>query len=76
MHPTKTPTNLYYRNPLECIESLFRSPLLKDHIKLSPFRLFETSEKLVRVYTEWLSGDAAWFMQVCFLRTPYFQYPK
>ncbi|KAF8871276.1 hypothetical protein CPB84DRAFT_1818218 [Gymnopilus junonius] len=61
--PTKNSIHLYYRNPLECLESLLNSPLLKDHIKFSPVRLFETAEKLMRVYTKWLSGDAAWFMQ-------------
>lgn len=41
-----------------------RSPLLQDHITLKPYQLYESAAKLMRVYTEWLSGDAAWQMQV------------
>jgi hypothetical protein len=63
-YPTKNKIYLYYRDPIECLRSLLRSPLLKDHLDFTPRRLFENAEKLVRVYTEWLSGDAAWAMQV------------
>jgi len=31
---------------------------------LGPFALFETAEKIMRIYTEWLSGNAAKVMQV------------
>ncbi|RDB30301.1 hypothetical protein Hypma_007131 [Hypsizygus marmoreus] len=43
--------------------ALMESPLVKDFIKFQPFRLFRTAEKLMRVYTEWLSGNVAWSMQ-------------
>jgi len=33
-------------------------------MQYSPFRVFKTAEKLVRVYGEWMSGDVAWEMQV------------
>ncbi len=42
-----------------------QNPLVKDVIEYSPFQLFKTAEKTMRLYTEWLSGDAAWSMQVC-----------
>ncbi|RDB15504.1 hypothetical protein Hypma_004161 [Hypsizygus marmoreus] len=61
--PTKSKIHLFYRNPLECIQSLLHHPLMKDHIKYTPFRLFKTAEKAMRIYTEWLSGDVAWEMQ-------------
>jgi hypothetical protein len=64
-HPTKRPVNLYFRDAIECLNSLFGSPLFADHMQYSPFRVFKTAEKLVRVYEEWMSGDAAWDMQVC-----------
>ena len=63
-NPTKNDLVLYYRNPLECLESLMRNPLFKDHISFSPFRLYESAAKASRIYTEWLSGEAAWQMQV------------
>ncbi|KAG6369417.1 hypothetical protein JVT61DRAFT_14900 [Boletus reticuloceps] len=62
-HPTKKPVHLYYRDALECIESLFNHPFLADKMEFSPFRLFTTAEHLVRVYTEWMSSDSAWEMQ-------------
>jgi len=64
--PTKTPVTLYYRDPIECLQSLLHSPLLGDDIEYAPYRLFKTAEKLSRVHTEWLSGDDAWEMQVTF----------
>ncbi|KAJ6521962.1 hypothetical protein DFH09DRAFT_1251065 [Mycena vulgaris] len=62
-YPTKSPLTLYYRDPLECLQTLLRNPLIQDFIQFSPFRLWATSEKLMRVYTEWLSGDVAWNIQ-------------
>ena len=64
--PTKRPLHLYYRDPLECIQSILFNPLVKDFISFSPFRLFESATKAMRLYTEWLSGDVAWSMQVGF----------
>jgi len=43
---------------------LMRNPLLADHLEFTPFHEFKTAEKVVRIYMEWLSGDAAWSMQV------------
>ena len=63
-YPTKRKITLYYRDPIECLQSLVHSPLLKDYIEFWPMQLFESSQKLMRVYTEWLSGNAARFMQV------------
>ena len=66
-YPTKNKIYLYYHDPIECLRSFLRSLLLKDHLDFTPRHLFESAENLVCVYTEWLSGDAAWSMQVCFI---------
>lgn len=63
-HPTKLLVHLYYRDALECIESLFNHPFFSDNMDFTPFRLFTTAERIVRVYTEWMSSDSAWEMQV------------
>lgn len=55
---------VYWRDPIQCLQALFHNPLVADHLDMTPFREFKTAEKLVRVYTEWMSGDAAWEMQV------------
>jgi hypothetical protein len=60
---THRPLTLYYRNPLELLESLLQNPLVQDHLHYTPFRKFEVAEKAMRVYSEWLSGDVAWEMQ-------------
>ena len=64
VHPTKAPIKLYYHNAIECIKALFINPLFTKSIQYSPFHIFKTSEKLVCIYGEWLSGDIAWNLQV------------
>lgn len=66
-HPTKQPLHFYWRDPLDCIESLFSHPLFANEIDVTPQRVYETAERTVRIYSEWLTGDAAWSMQVCTL---------
>ncbi|KAJ7910233.1 hypothetical protein B0H13DRAFT_2232945 [Mycena leptocephala] len=56
-YPTKNPLTLYYRDPLECLQALLSNPLVQDFIHFTPFRLWETSEKLMRIYSEWLSDQ-------------------
>jgi hypothetical protein len=62
-YPTKTPIILYYRDPLECLEFLLKNPLLKKHLDLIPKRKFQNGR---RVWSEWITGDGAWEMQVPF----------
>ncbi|KXN80664.1 hypothetical protein AN958_08630 [Leucoagaricus sp. SymC.cos] len=61
--PTANPIFLYYRNPLECLETIIQNPLLKDHLEFGPYQLFESATSTVRVFNEWLSGNEAWKMQ-------------
>jgi hypothetical protein len=65
-HATKAPMSLYYRDSLECVKYLFSNPLFAGHIDYSPRRLWTTAERVERVYTEWMTGESAWEMQVCF----------
>jgi hypothetical protein len=60
----KRKINLFYCDPIECLRMLMLNPLLADHLKFTPFHIFKTAEKTMHMYTEWLSGDAAWSMQV------------
>lgn len=62
--PTKVPMTLYYRDPLDCLQLLFSNPLFAGHIDFCPRRVYQSAEKLVRVYSEWMTGDSAWEMQV------------
>ena len=38
----------------------------------APYRLFTTPERDVRVFTEWMSSDGAWEMQVRIIFGDYF----
>jgi hypothetical protein len=63
-HPTKQPLHLYWRDPLDCIESLFSHPFFANEMDVTPQRVYDTVERTSRIYNEWLTGDAAWSMQV------------
>ena len=63
--PTKSPIRLFYRDPLQCISTLLRNPLHSDHLEFVPYKLYTNEFKTERVYTEWMSGDAAWCLKVC-----------
>jgi hypothetical protein len=64
VYPTKKPITFFYRDAVDCVQSLVSSPLMKDHFQFTPFRVFKTAEKIMRVYSEWMSGNSAWEMQV------------
>lgn len=68
--PTKSPVRLFYRDAVQCLEALFGHPLFHDKMDLTPRRVYRTAERLVRVYTEWMTGDVAWQMQVGFKISP------
>ncbi|KAF9232757.1 hypothetical protein BU15DRAFT_67191 [Melanogaster broomeanus] len=61
--PTKSSVRLFFRDSVECLEMLFHNPLFHDKLDLVPFRVYRTAEHLVRIYSEWMTGDVAWDMQ-------------
>ncbi|KAH9171632.1 hypothetical protein EDB89DRAFT_2070565 [Lactarius sanguifluus] len=61
--PMKKNVHLFYRDPLECIQCILSNPLMNDHIRFTPFRVYESAVSAMRIYTEWLTGDVAWSMQ-------------
>lgn len=62
--PTKNDLVLYYRDPLLCLQYLMHNPLVQVHISFTPFKLYESAAKSMRIYTEWLSSEQAWNIQV------------
>ncbi|KAG1835925.1 hypothetical protein DFJ58DRAFT_719208 [Suillus subalutaceus] len=62
-HTTKSPVVLYWRDPLECIASIFNNPIFHNRIDSRPRKVYTTAEKRCRVYTEWMTGNDAWDMQ-------------
>ena len=56
---------LFYRDALDCVEYLFGNPVFADKLDFCPVRLYRNAELTIRMYTEWMTGDSAWEMQVC-----------
>ncbi|KAG1805323.1 uncharacterized protein BJ212DRAFT_1210268, partial [Suillus subaureus] len=63
LHGTKSPIQLFWRDPVECLESLFSNPLFHDQLDFIPCRVYKTAAWLLHVYSEWLTGDAVWSIQ-------------
>jgi len=61
---TKRKVAIYYRDPIECLQSLLSHPLFAPHISFVPRKVWTSAACIVRVYKEWLSGDHAWNLQV------------
>ncbi|KAF8800625.1 hypothetical protein BYT27DRAFT_7216906 [Phlegmacium glaucopus] len=61
--PTKQKLFLYYQDPIDCLQSILHNLLVQDYIQFHLFQLFWSAEGAIQVYTEWLSGNAAWEMQ-------------
>ncbi|KAI6023000.1 hypothetical protein BKA83DRAFT_4493100 [Pisolithus microcarpus] len=62
-HPTTSPVELYWHDPLECIEVLFNHPFYAGKMDYSPFCVFTAAGRIMRVYSEWMSSDRAWELQ-------------
>jgi hypothetical protein len=60
----KHTVNLYYRDPIECLQALLSHPLFEHHISFIPRKVWSTAAWPVRIYEDWLSGNHAWELQV------------
>ena len=65
LYPAKAPFYLHYRDAVEVLEHMLKSPLVRDYLHFEPLRIFKTADKTMRVYESWLSSNRAWDMQVC-----------
>ncbi|KAI6025376.1 hypothetical protein PISMIDRAFT_16871 [Pisolithus microcarpus 441] len=61
---TKRKPIIYYRDLLECLQSLLSHPLFTSHISFIPRRVWSLSVRIVRIYEEWMSGNHAWSLQI------------
>ncbi|KIJ11215.1 hypothetical protein PAXINDRAFT_15846 [Paxillus involutus ATCC 200175] len=50
--------HLYFYDMLDCIEMLFNHPFFANKLDLIPQRIYETTEHLIHMYSEWMTGDA------------------
>ncbi|KAG1890443.1 uncharacterized protein F5891DRAFT_1213766, partial [Suillus fuscotomentosus] len=63
LHPTKSPAVLYWRDPLECIATIFNHPLFCNCLDYTSRKEYSTTQRHSQIYTEWMTGDHAWEMQ-------------
>ena len=47
VYPMKRNLTLFFRDPLECIQSILHSPLMKDYIKFKPLQIFESATRAI-----------------------------
>ncbi|KAG2068952.1 hypothetical protein BDR04DRAFT_1022845, partial [Suillus decipiens] len=66
VHLMKSPVILYWCNPLECIMSILNHPFFHDQIDFMPCRVYTTAQRLCHMYSEWMTAEDAWNMQVHF----------
>jgi hypothetical protein len=63
-HPTKSPVVLYWHDPLDCIASILSYPCFHDQLDFTSHKVYTMVQQQCRVYSEWMTGDDAWKMQV------------
>lgn len=67
-YPVKKPIRLFYRNAVDCLQTLLSHPHFEPHISFVPRKVWTSAAKICRIYDEWLSGDRAWRIQVSRVR--------
>jgi hypothetical protein len=63
-NPTKRPLRLFYRDPIECLQSLLSNPRLADCIDFNCRKVYESADKDSRIYSSFMTGDHSWYLQV------------
>ncbi|KAG2058765.1 hypothetical protein BDR06DRAFT_980181 [Suillus hirtellus] len=63
LHAMKNLIRLFWRDLVDCLESLFSNPLFHNQLDFIPCHVYKTALQLLCVYSEWLMGDAAWSIQ-------------
>lgn len=61
---TKEPLILFFRDGLECFRYLFGNPNFASYMDYAPRRDYANATKSERLYTEMMTGDHAWRLQV------------
>jgi Plavaka transposase len=55
----------WYRDPLECIKSLYANPAFTKHLSHAPEKQYSDDSCTDRLYNEMNTGDWWWETQVC-----------
>ncbi|KAG6381477.1 hypothetical protein JVT61DRAFT_56 [Boletus reticuloceps] len=68
-HKTTTIARLFYRDTVDCLQTLLNNPLFTNSLDFSPYHVFTPAQCLVQVYGKWMSSDVAWKIQVGIVST-------
>lgn len=58
---------LWYRDPVECVQELMGNPIFKNHLAYAPTRVYQDREGRVRQIDEMWTGNWWWDVQVSIL---------
>lgn len=56
---------LFQRNSVLCLKALFLNPLFSDSIDYVLRHIYQSAERLIHVFGEYMTGNHAWEIQVC-----------
>ena len=62
-YETAKPGVLFYRDPLECIQTLLQNPIFEGKWDFTPRKIYDTPDRQNRIYGEWITSDGAWAAQ-------------
>lgn len=66
--PMKRDLQLFYWDAIKCLQHLIHSLSINGQIEFVPKKIYTTTDQIECIYTEWLTGDRAWELQVCILQ--------
>lgn len=64
-YPTTKPVHLYWRDGFEVAKWIFGNPVFANHMAYDPVRITLDEQGREREYTEYMTGEHAWKVQVC-----------
>ncbi|KAG1861524.1 hypothetical protein DFJ58DRAFT_839668 [Suillus subalutaceus] len=57
------PLGLFYRDPIDCLQSLLSNPQLADCIDFDCRRVYESANRLSHAYKSFMMGNHSWYLQ-------------
>ena len=62
--PATEGIELWFRDPIECVQGLIGNPTFREHVSYVPQKVFTNRTGTTRIYDEAWTGDWWWSMQV------------
>lgn len=62
--PATECVELWFRDPLECVQGLIGNPTFRENLSYAPQKVFTAGSGTTRIYDEAWTGDWWWTMQV------------